>query len=77
MTGKPDLPRDQDGALTRSVRRRQGELRTEEERAILVELDPAYLGELERGRANISVLALTQLGRALGVTASWRLNSDG
>ncbi len=31
------------------------------------ELDPAYLGEVERGRANLSVTTLAALAGALGV----------
>ena len=41
--------------------------------AATVGLDPAYVGELERGRANVSVLTLAQIGRVLGVGPSFFL----
>jgi len=58
-------------ALGQQIRaaRRSNEL-TIAQLAAAVGLDPAYLGEVERGRANISVLTLGELGRAIGVTAS-------
>ena len=100
MSERTSRQRDQVGAQPRSVRRLHDEMRTADDKALLValgrhirtsrrskgltiaqlatvvDLDPAYLGELERGRANISVLTLGHKGRALGVTASWLLNPD-
>jgi XRE family aerobic/anaerobic benzoate catabolism transcriptional regulator len=44
--------------------------------AAVVGVDSAYLGEVERGRANISVLTLDMLGRALGVGAAAMLDGS-
>ena len=44
--------------------------------AAVVGVDTAYLGEVERGQANISVIPLGMSGRALGVGAAAMLDGE-
>ena len=56
------------GRRIRSERKRQGT--TIAQLAELVGVDASYLGELERGRANVSVTTLAALARALGTVVA-------
>lgn len=62
------------GRRLREARKLRGQ--TIAQLAAEVRIDASYLGELERGRANVSVTTLATLARAVGVsTASLLANS--
>jgi ribosome-binding protein aMBF1 (putative translation factor) len=65
------------GELGKRLRRARSEKgQTIAQTAAEVGVDPSYLGEVERGRANISVTTLAALSRSLGVTLHALLPED-
>ena len=71
LSARPDWEREVMalvGAAIRGARKRTG--RSIAAVASQVGLDAAYLGELERGRANVSATTLVALASVLGVAAS-------
>jgi transcriptional regulator with XRE-family HTH domain len=57
--------------LGEAIRTRRKRVRLSQERlAEQADLNPKYLGEVERGRAKISIDALVRIARALGTKAA-------
>lgn len=57
--------------LGKAIRRiRTAKQISQEELALLAELDRSYVGRVERGDNNAAILTLTKLARALGVTVA-------
>lgn len=58
-------------ALGRAIRRsRQERGVSQEELALLAEVDRSYVGRIERGDNNVAILTLAKLAKALGVTVA-------
>ena len=62
------------GDKIRLIRKEQGY--SQEELAFKAELDRTYLGSVERGERNISVINLERIMRALDLTAADALKPD-
>jgi len=56
------------GAEIKRVRQAVG--MSQEELAYRVDLDRSYVGDIERGEHNVSLMSLVKLANALGVTVS-------
>jgi transcriptional regulator with XRE-family HTH domain len=56
------------GNKVRSVRKERGW--SQEELADICELDRTYIGGIERGERNVSIMNIAKIAQALGVTAS-------
>jgi transcriptional regulator with XRE-family HTH domain len=54
------------GAVIRQARTEKG--MSQENLALLAEVDRSYLGRVERGDNNVAVLTLVRIARALGLT---------
>lgn len=54
------------GAAIRRIRKQGG--RSQEEVALLAQIDRSYMGAIERGEQNIGVLHLVQIAKALDTT---------
>lgn len=58
-------------ALGRAIRRLREERGiSQEELALLAEVDRSYVGRVERGDNNVAILTLAKLAKALGVTVA-------
>jgi transcriptional regulator with XRE-family HTH domain len=55
------------GERLRSIRRQKGF--SQEALALTCELDRSYIGGVERGERNISLINISKIARALGITA--------
>lgn len=55
------------GSAIRAVRTSKGI--SQEQLALLAEVDRSYVGRIERGDNNVALLTLTKLARALGISA--------
>lgn len=60
------------GNKVRSVRKELGW--SQEEFADACELDRTYIGGIERGERNVSIMNIAKIAQALGVTASSLIN---
>ncbi len=58
-------------ALGRAIRRLREERGiSQEQLALLAEVDRSYVGRVERGDNNVAILTLAKLAKALGVTVA-------
>ena len=56
------------GQAIRRVRQQRGI--SQEQLALLAEVDRSYVGRVERGDNNVAILTLTKLAKALGITVA-------
>ena len=56
------------GQAIRRVRQRRGI--SQEQLALLAEVDRSYVGRVERGDNNVAILTLIKLAKALGITVA-------
>jgi transcriptional regulator with XRE-family HTH domain len=56
------------GAAIRQTRKRKGI--SQEQLALMAEVDRSYVGRVERGDNNVAILTLAKLAKALGVSVS-------
>lgn len=62
------------GARIRATRKQKG--LSQEELASLAGLDRSYMGHIERGQKNITLLKIYQISDALGVKASFLVDGN-